>query len=102
MYKRQDLTMDDKNELCKFYKCSKDKLYRKSKRRWKLYVPESVTGRLIEEIYTMYGHVGSKKCIKLLQEHFTFDRMTKRVQAYVKTCDKCQKCKDSNLSLIHI
>ena len=51
----KDLTTDDKNELCKFYKCSNDKLYRKSKGRWKLYVPESVTGRLIEEIHTMYG-----------------------------------------------
>ena len=44
----------------------------------------------------MYGHVGSKKCTKLLQEHFTFDQMTKRVQGYVKTCDKCQRCKDTN------
>ena len=89
----KDLTTDSKNELCKFYKCINDKLYRKGKGRWKLYVPESVTGRLIGEIHTMYGHVGSKKCIKLLQEHFTFDRMTKRVQGYVKTCDKCQRCK---------
>ena len=51
----KDLTTDSKNELCKFYKCINDKLYRKGKGRWKLYVPESITGRLIGEIHTMYG-----------------------------------------------
>ena len=44
----------------------------------------------------MYGHLGAKRCIKMLQEHFTLDRMQRKVKAYVQTCDTCQKCKDTN------
>ena len=43
----------------------------------------------------MYGHPGAKKCIKLLQEHFTIDGMLKKVKNYVRTCDMCQKRKDA-------
>ena len=46
--------------------------------------------QLIAEIHKMYGHLGSKKCTKLLQEHFTFDKMSKQIKEYIKTCDKCQ------------
>ena len=56
----------------------------------------SITGEIIAEIHNMYEHLGSKKCTKLIQEHFMFDKMSKQIKNYLKTCDKCQRCKDTN------
>ena len=58
-------------------------------------MPESITDIIISEIHQMYGHLVGKKCTKLLQESFTFDKMSRKIKEYVKTCDKCQRCKDS-------
>ena len=43
----------------------------------------------------MYGHLGNKKCTKMIQEYFTLDSMSKRINEYIRTCDKCQRCKDT-------
>ena len=32
----------------------------------------------------------------MIQEYFTFDKMSKRISEYIKTCDKCQRCKDTD------
>ena len=82
--------------LNKFYKYVNDKLYRRQRNEWKLYVPSNISGDIIAEIHQMFGHLGTKKCMKMLQEHFTFDRMLKKVKTYIQTCDVCQKCKDTN------
>ena len=91
-----NLRNSDDNNMCRFYKYVDDKLYRKSKGKWKLYVPASIRNGIIAEIHKMYGHAGSKKCTKLIQEYFTFNQMSKQIKEYIKMCDKCQRCKDTN------
>ena len=91
-----NLNSRNENDMCRFYKYIDNKLYRKCKSKWKLYVPESIMGEIISEIHQMYGHLGSKKCTKLLQEYFTFDKMSNKIKEYIKMCDKCQRCKDTN------
>ena len=59
----------EEKDLCKFYKYSNEKLYRKCKDRWKLYIPTIISGTIIAEIHQMYGHLGTKKCTKMIQEH---------------------------------
>ena len=59
-------------ELSEFYKYVNGKLYRRRKNDWKLYVPDSVSVKLITEIHSMYGHLGAKKCMEMLQEHFHY------------------------------
>ena len=76
--KIKDKNLDHK--LSKFYKYVSNKLYRRQRDEWKLYVPNNVSNNLIAEIHRMYGHLGPKRCIKMLQEHFTFDRMLKKVK----------------------
>ena len=46
--------VDDK--LSKFYKVASNKLYRRQRGEWKLYIPDSVSNNLIAEIHQMYGH----------------------------------------------
>ena len=75
-------------DLCKFYNYINNRLYRKCKGKWKLYVPASVSSMIIAEIHKMYGHLGTKKCAKMMQEYFTLDGMYKRIMDYVRTCDK--------------
>ena len=74
-------------EVGKFYRYVNEKLYRQCKKEWKLYIPNSVSGEIIAEIHRMYGHLGSKKCTKMLQEHFTMDKMLKKVRNYVRASD---------------
>ena len=87
-------------EISKFYRYVNEKLYRLRRREWKLYIPNSVSGEVIAEIHRMYGHPGAKKCIKLLQEHFTIDGMLKKVKNYVWTCETCQKRKDAGNKIL--
>ena len=96
MYKRQSV---DK-ELSEFYKYVNGKLYRRRKNEWKLYIPDSVSENLIAEIHSMYGHLGAKKCMEMLQEHFTMDKMLRKVKVHIKTCDMCQKCKDTSNQIL--
>ena len=85
-------------EVSKFYRYVNEKLYRLRRREWKLYIPNSVSGEVIAEIHRMYGHPGSKKCTKLLQEHFTIDGVLKKVKNYIRTCDVCQTVSYTHLS----
>ena len=77
------------------YKVINNKLYRKVKRNWKLYIPGEFRTELIKEIHQIYGHTGTKKTMQLLKEYVTMDAMCKTVSRIIKSCDVCQKCKDS-------
>ncbi|MGP1945829.1 MAG: hypothetical protein ACTS8Y_03190, partial [Arsenophonus sp. ER-EMS1-MAG3] len=51
-------------------------------KRWghgKLNVQPEIADCILEDLHNLYGHPGSKKMIKLIQEYLTFDRMTKKV-----------------------
>lgn len=87
----------NKDELiCRYYKVVGGQLYRKRKGLWKLYIPESLRSTLIAEIHEIYGHLGAKKLLALLQEDFTMDAMVKSIRHITRACDTCQKYKDSN------
>ena len=54
--KKLGLIMDNlnsrsNNDMCRFYNYVDDKLYRKCKGKWKLYVPASISGEIIAEIH---------------------------------------------------
>lgn len=89
------LQEEPNSELNQHYKLCNNRLYRKRKHRWKLYIPAEIRDDLITEVHCVYGHIGSRKLYKLLVEHFTMDTMFKSIKHIVKTCDVCQKCKDS-------
>ena len=78
---------DGESDLNKFYKYNNNKLYRKWKGRWRLYLLKGISDKVIAEIHQMYEHLGSKKCTKMIQEHFTMDQLAKKVNAYIRTCD---------------
>lgn len=88
------LKNNDNHKLSLHYTLENDKLYRKAKTGWKLYVPKEVRNEMIQGIHEMYGHLGSKKLCQILKEHFTMDRMYKSVMQITKICDTCQRCKD--------
>src|SRR5436305_11341324 len=45
--------------------------------------------------HNLVGHLGYKKTYDCLANQFIWPNMTKDVQKYVKTCDSCQRNKES-------
>lgn len=83
------------NKLNQYYQIVNNKLYRKCKQQWKLYVPSDISKDLIKEIHVMYGHIGGRKLHETMEEHFTMDSMCQKINKIVKSCNICQTCKDS-------
>ena len=89
---------DDRMKL--HYKVISNKLYRKWKNNWKLYIPKEFQIELIKEIHQIYGHTRTKKTVQLVKEYFTMDLMSQTISRVIKYCDVCQKCKDNGNKLI--
>ena len=90
----------DHHKLNQHFKVINNKLYRRWKTQWKLYIPKEIRKELIQEIHQIYGHPGTKRTLQLLKEHFTFEEMCKSVSQLIRCCDLCQRCKDSGNRLI--
>ena len=90
----------DDDQINQHFKVINNKLYRRWKGQWKLYIPEELRTELIQEIHQMYGHPGTKKTLQLLKEHFTIDAMCRIVSQIIRCCDLCQRCKDSGNRII--
>lgn len=73
----------------------KDTIWKQTRQGWKLVIPEKLIKQLIEECHHYYLHCGGSKCLTLIQEHFTFKNMGKRIRKQIASCDTCQKCKYS-------
>lgn len=71
---------EQNNKLRKYYQLINNKLYRKCKNSWKLYIPTELRSELINEIHAVYGHLGSKRLFQTLKEHFTMDSMFKSIK----------------------
>lgn len=56
-------------------------------------VPAELIEKLIDYVHSFYGHFGADKCVRMLQEKFSFKKMRHRVAKIVRTCDVCQRCK---------
>lgn len=89
------LLKNRKHKLHRYYRIINDKLYRKKVNEWKLYIPDAIINDIIIEIHELYGHPGINKTIKLVGEYMTYNKQNKRVKELVRSCDKCQKCKDN-------
>ena len=59
----------------------------------KLILPESITPLLAEEIHCIYGHIGSRKIMKMMQEDFVARRLKDISLSVTKNCLDCQKNK---------
>lgn len=88
------LQTEPNSKLHQFYKIYNNKLYKKCKHRWRLYVPTAMREELIIAVHAEYGHIGSNKLYHLLSEHFIMEAMLRRIKQITKTCDMCQRYKD--------
>lgn len=66
--------------------------------QWKLWVPESLTQRLIEEAHdkTTSAHGGIAKTLYRLKEKYYWPQMAKQVRQYVSNCTVCKETKSVN------
>ena len=85
-------------KLCKYAvknnlvcKISSDKNYR-------IVVPDIYVDRLIREIHNVYGHIGSQKVVKLVEEAFYISNLRHKVTKNLARCESCQVNKNWNRS----
>lgn len=63
----------------------------------RLYIPAGGTLRttLVDQAHIRLGHLGYLKTITELRREFFWPRMAKEVEAFVRSCERCQKTKSS-------
>ena len=59
----------------------------------KVVLPKVVINDLVWETHTRYGHIGSQKVLRILNESFYYPKLKPLVYSLFKTCDTCQKTK---------
>jgi hypothetical protein len=64
---------------------------------WKIITPEEIVEDLIAHYHERYGHIGVKKTVKTLQEHFIIFGIYRKAAKIIRTCELCQKAKSSNI-----
>lgn len=76
----------------------KDKLLYKNCKRsgLKLVLPENRTPDFIKELHEIYGHIGSRKLFKMLDEDFYIPKVKEKINKVTKYCDLCQRTKYVN------
>jgi len=74
-------------------------LFKKSNNgEYQVFVPKSLVQQLVVETHEIYGHCGTYKTYKLLQQNHQFQNMYRTVKRILKTCDLCQRTKISNIT----
>lgn len=74
-------------------------LYRRDRKQWKVYVPESKSTDMIQDIHQTFGHSGAKRTMEIFKESLTTDKIVNITKNIVKKCIICQKYKDNNIKL---
>lgn len=64
----------------------------------RVYIPDcpSLQTTLLHECHDAAGHFGADKTLELLARHYYWPRMRQSVEAYVRSCDPCQRNKSVN------
>ena len=75
------------------FKLKEGILYKKGRDGWKLYLPLSMARNLAQECHEVYGHIGSKKCLRMINEDFYHPGLHRKMKSQLKTCDKFQRNK---------
>ena len=58
-------------------------------RKWKIVIPRHLEGDLISDYHTRYGHMGTKKVVKALEEHVYIKGLYKKVKNNIRICHIC-------------
>lgn len=64
---------------------------------WRLMIPTIIAEQLIKDYHDRYGHIGQKKTISTIKEHFCMEKLDKKVSKIIGSCDLCQKTKVTNI-----
>ncbi len=65
----------------------------------KVWVPESLQTRLIDWFHENLGHAGSTRTVNSILQTFGFPALKRKVEEIVRSCDTCQRHKQSNKKL---
>ena len=97
---RDRTNIDQQDErITSFYCLHETLLFVKTsnnQRSWKLVIPKAMEKELILDYHIRYGHMGSLKVMKALEEHTYIKNINRRVRDYIRQCHICQLVKCNN------
>jgi hypothetical protein len=79
-----------KNSIPKHCKYENDLIIRIKNNFHKILVPENLRSKLIEKFHKIFGHIGTKKMLKLISTCYFWPKMTELISNFVKNCSVCQ------------
>lgn len=85
---RDQLEAGDANAHAKFTMCDA-RVYRTTKGRWRLYLPEELRYEIVSEAHKRLCHVGIDKTLAAVKEMYYFPRMRQFITSYVNRCINC-------------
>ena len=68
-------------------------LYKETRGNIRAIIPVGVSSKIIAECHEIYGHIGSRKCYRLLCEDFYCPHLYRTIRKQISTCVSCQKNK---------
>ena len=91
--------LEDEEVVNKYYCIHQDILFVKTKKHnstWKLVVPKTLENKIIKDYHVRYGHMGTVKIVKALEEEVFIKNIVRKVNQNIKTCVICQMVKTNN------
>ena len=77
------------------YSVSNGLLYKDGQGSWKFCLPKTLVKELVMECHHIYGHIGGKKCQRMINKD---PGLREIVKESLRTCDVCQRNKTSTQS----
>ena len=60
---------------------------------WKIYIPHTLVVQIIRWYHSVLGHSGAQRLYQTISTHFYAPQLRAQCDAFVRTCDTCQRCK---------
>jgi hypothetical protein len=86
----QNEVFPDFNQIPKQFKLEKGLITRVKNNFHKVFVPEKLRFNLIEKFHKQFGHIGTKKMLKLISSSYYWENMAENISNFVKSCKICQ------------
>ena len=91
---KRKIEREDKNEeKCKHKLVNKLLCKLDNSGNYKVMIPETLIDTFIREIHNVYGHIGTLKSKKLIEENFYVNKIKHRISKNIAGCETCQKSK---------
>lgn len=78
---------------CRDFQIVNDLLIKGDAAHQRAVLPSAWVDELVIETHEVYGHIGSKKCVKVISETFYLSNLKAKASRILRSCESCQRNK---------